>query len=865
MIFWKRTVPATLFLLGICGLLNTITAQTIDPSLLQKAQSLGLSTSDIEALTNSTQLQQLQQSLSSQQNNNISSQAINNSLLMNNMMGLGIDSSKRWNMTQEELDRINPSQLEKLISNKIDQEGQIRDVRSSMTSNSVTPNMLNSGSLTQDASNFLNAQEIPYEKPVPIEYEIVIKNGQYIKRALPVVFGREVFSSKNLTFAPNYNMPTPPNYVLGPDDELIVEVWGSSEMHSKQKITPDGTITIQGIGPISVVGLTMQEANQRISSRIVQIMEGAQVNVSLGEIRSITVNLAGEVMVPGTYTLPSLATVFNAVYAAGGVNRIGSLRSIKVYRNSQQIADLDVYDYLIYGRYETNIRLEDNDMIIVSPYENYVTLTGKIKRERVYELKKGETLKNAIEYAGGFTGDAYSENLNIFRKTGRQHSIQTVDQADFDSFVMYDGDSVVVDKIIADYANRLTITGAVWRPGDYQLSENLSTLSQLIAKAEGLRGDEFASRGQITRRKPDFTYEIIPFDVRAAATGTIDIPLQKEDLVYIPNILELRENYQIIVKGEVNRPDTLPYYEGMTVEDAIIRSGGLKESASYANIEIARRIKDPNSTTYTNRTADIHTFSITGDLAIAPEANRFTLMPFDEIYIRRSPGYREQQSVTVSGEVLYAGDYVLATAGERLSDVIRKAGGVTPEAYVRGASIKRMMTDSEKAKVDAMLRMARNEENAVSEEDLQIDSVYPIGVDIEQALLNPGCSDDIILRDGDQILIPKYNSTVKISGSVLYPNTTTFDKPKLKSYISQAGGYRDGARRRPFVIYMNGKVAATRTGFFCKNYPKVEPGCEIVVPVKQKKATNTLGQVMGMVSSTTSLAAMIASLVNLTK
>lgn len=862
MIFWKRTVPATLFLLGICGLLNTITAQTIDPSLLQKAQSLGLSTSDIEALTNSTQLQQLQQSLSSQQNNSISSQALNNSLLLNNMMGLGIDSSKRWNMTQEELDRINPSQLEKLISNKIDQEGQIRDVRSNMTSNSVS-NMLNSGS--QDASNFLNAQEIPYEKPLPIEYEIVIKNGQYIKRALPVVFGREVFSSKNLTFAPNYNMATPPNYILGPDDELIVEVWGASEMHSKQKITPDGIITIQGIGPISVVGLTMQEANQRISSRISQIMEGAQVNVSLGEIRSITVNLAGEVMVPGTYTLPSLATVFNAVYAAGGVNRIGSLRSIKVYRNSQQIADLDVYDYLIYGRYETNIRLEDNDMIIVSPYENYVTMTGKIKRERVYELKKGETLKNAIEYAGGFTGDAYSENLNIFRKTGRQHSIQTVDQADFDSFVMYDGDSVIVDKIIADFANRLTITGAVWRPGDYQLSENLSTLSQLIAKAEGLRGDEFASRGQITRRKPDFTYEIIPFDVRAAATGAADIPLQKEDLVYIPNILELRENYQIIVKGEVNRPDTLPYYEGMTVEDAIIRSGGLKESASYANIEIARRIKDPNSTTYTNRTADIHTFSITGDLAIAPEANRFTLMPFDEIYIRRSPGYREQQSVTISGEVLYAGDYVLASAGERLSDVIHKAGGVTPEAYVRGASIKRMMTDSEKAKVDAMLKMARNEENAVSEEDLQIDSVYPIGVDVEKALLNPGCSDDIILRDGDQILIPKYNSTVKISGSVLYPNTTTFDSPKLKNYISQAGGYRDGARRRPFVIYMNGKVAATRTGLFCKNYPKVEPGCEIVVPIKQKKATNTLGQVMGMVSSTTSLAAMIASLVNLTK
>lgn len=845
MIFLKRTFPAALFLLAACWP-GPAGAQQIDPAMLQKAKSMGFSASEIEALKNTQQAQQGSQM-----------QAPGT---MNNFNKLGLDTAKRWNLTPEELDKINPTQLEKLISNKIDQQGQVKDVRG---------NQPGSANLTQDVGDFLDVKELPYENPVPIEYEIVIKDGKYIKRALPVVFGREVFSSKNLTFAPNYNMPTPPNYVLGPEDEIIVEVWGASEMYVKQKITPDGTVTIQGVGPVSVVGLTMEEANKRMAARIAQIMEGAQVQVSLGQIRSIKVNIAGEVMVPGTYTLPSLATVFNAVYAAGGVNRIGSLRSIKVYRNSRQIAELDVYDYLVYGKYSTNIRLQDNDMIIVSPYENYVTMTGKIKRERVYELKKGETLKNAIEYAGGFMGDAYSDNLNVLRKTGRQYSIETVDQDDFGAFVMYDGDSVVVDKIISDYANRLTITGAVWRPGDYQLSEKLSTLSQLIAKAEGLRGDEFASRGQITRRKPDFTYEIIPFDVRAAATGKEDLTLMKEDSVYIPNILELREDYRIVVKGEVNRPDTLDFREGMTVEDAIVRSGGLKESASYANIEIARRIKDPTSTTYTNRTADIYTFKITGDLAIAPEAHRFVLMPFDEVFIRRSPGYSEQQSVVLSGEVLYTGDYVLATAGERISDVIRKAGGLTPEAYVRGASIKRLMTDSEKAKMESMLKIAASSKgrDSLSTESLasSMDTIYPIGVDVERALREPGCSDDIILQDGDQIFVPKYNSTVKISGSVLYPNSVTFDKPKLKHYISQAGGYTDQARRRPFVIYMNGKVASTRPGFLCKIYPKVEPGCEVVVPIKQKRNGNTLGAVMGMMSSTASMAAMIASIINLTK
>lgn len=719
------------------------------------------------------------------------------------------------------------------------------------------------------------------QRPISVERETPEPEQQTVQTPVPeenraaVVFGSEMFQSKNLTFAPNYNMPTPPSYVLGAGDEVIIEVWGPSEFNVKQKITPDGTINIQGVGPISLNGLTMAEAQDRIASKVSGVMGGANVKVSLGQIRSIKVNIAGEVMVPGTYTLPSLATVFNAIYSAGGVNRIGSLRAIKVYRDSKEIATLDVYDYLINGKYDTNIRLEDNDMIIVQPYDSYVTVTGKVKRPRIYEMKKNETLGDLFKYAGGFTGDAYNENVNVKRKTGRQYSILTVDKPDFEAFAVADGDSVIVDRIFEEFANRVVIRGAVWRPGDYELSEQTNTLSKLIGRAEGLKGNEFAHRGQITRLKSDYTYEIIPFDVREAATGAKDIALMREDSVYIPTILDLRETYTITVGGEINKPDTLKpvileYRDGMTVEDAILLAGGLKESASYAMVEVARRIKDPKSTSYTDKRADIYTFTINDDLQISPEAERFVLHPFDEIYIRRSPGYSAQEKVSVSGEVLFDGSYVLATAGERLSDIIKKAGGFTPEAYIKGVSVKRRMTDDERTQVESLMKMARESRSTSGRDsaafvNIEIPDYYPVGVDIQAALDNPGGSADIVLRDGDQILIPKYNGTVKISGAVNYPNSVVFTKSRLKDYISQAGGYKQVARRRPFVIYMNGQVASTRSGFFCKRYPKIEPGCQIIVPQKIIREGRGMAGVMSMVTSTASLAAVVASLVNIAK
>ena len=681
------------------------------------------------------------------------------------------------------------------------------------------------------------------------------------------VFGREIFSARNLTFAPSYNIPTPPNYVLGAGDEVGVEVWGDAESTMKHRVSPEGSISISGVGPVSVAGLTIEQAQQRIQSKVDRIMSG-QVRVSLGEIRSIKVNISGEVAVPGTYTLPSLATVFNAIYSAGGVNDIGSLRRIQVYRNSRKVADLDVYDYLVNGKYETNILLEDNDMIIVPPYDSYVAIGGKVKRERIYELKKGETLGKLIEYAGGFTGDAYAERLTVYRKSGRQRSLVTVEKADLDAFPMMDGDSLHVDVVLPTYSNMLTIRGAVWRPGDYELGPDVRTLSQLIAKAEGLRGSEFASRGQISRFDSTTSiYTVIPFVVSDVASGRTDVELRNRDEVYIPNVFDLREDYSVTVRGEVNAPQTLDYRDGMTVEDVIVLCGGLRESASRARVEVARRIKDPTSTSYSPRQAETFLFDISEDLAIAPTDKRFVLQPFDEVYIRRSPGYSEQKNAEADGEVLFPGQYVLAHASQRLSDLVRQAGGFTEEAYVRGASVQRKLTPDEMAKVKATLEIARTNQDRDSavQDAVEIPEYYSIGVDVEQAVKKPGSSEDIVLREGDRLFVPKYNGTVRISGAVLYQNSVAYEGKKLKNYVAQAGGFKQRARRRPFIVYMNGKVASTRGGFLWKRYPAVEPGCQIVVPMKQEPKGNGLANAIGMMSSTASLAAMVASIINLSK
>lgn len=516
------------------------------------------------------------------------------------------------------------------------------------------------------------------------------------------VFGREIFSNKNLSFEPNMNMPTPRNYPLSAGDEVLIDVWGDSELNLKLTLSPEGTIIIPNVGPVALSGLTIEEAENRIKQELGKIMwnlvDGKEpntfVSVGLGKIRSIKVNIVGEAVAPGTYTLSSLASLFNALYAAGGVNDIGSLRNIRVYRNNKEIANLDVYDYLLNGKYDTNIRLEDNDMIIIEPYEQLVNTHGKIKRNRTFELRKGETLEDLLKMAGGFTGDAFTEDVTIKRKSGSRYQIATVTAEEFPTFVLQDGDSLLVDSVIPFYDNRITITGSVWRPGEYELSPKVHTVKQLIKQAAGLKGDEFIGRAHLTRLNPDFTSTVIAIDIQGIMNGEIpDMELQKEDKLYIPSLFELREPYTVKVGGAVNNPDTvIPFSKNMTVEDAIILAGGLQESASTINVEVARRIKDPTADKSTNLVSKVYTVALSDELQLPSKSSGahadtlFTLEPFDEVFVRFSPGYEKQEVVKVNGEVTFAGDYALPYKNTRLSDIIAQSGGVTPDAYVRGAS-----------------------------------------------------------------------------------------------------------------------------------------------------------------------------------
>ena len=711
------------------------------------------------------------------------------------------------------------------------------------------------------------------------------------KRNLPendlkeTVFGREIFSNKNLSFEPDLNIPTPKNYILSAGDELLINVWGDSELNLKLKVSPEGTILIPNLGPVSVSGLTIETAENRIRQELGRIMstlsgntDGANtfVSVSLSQIRSIKVNIVGEVVAPGTYTLPSFATLFNALYAAGGVNEIGSLRGIKVYRNSKEIAKLDVYDYLLNGKYNTNIRLEENDMVIVSPYDQLAVVRGKVKRNRIFEMKKGETLQQLLNMAGGFTGDAYKKDVRIKRKADSRYQIATVTEDKYPTFAMMDGDSLLVDSVIPFYENRLTVTGAVWRPGEYELNGAVHTVKGLINQAAGLKGDEFTGRAQITRLNPDFTTTVIAVDIRGILNGTSpDIELKPEDILNIPSLFDLREPYTIKISGAVNYVDTvLPYRNNLTVEDAIMMAGGLKESAATVNVEVARRIKDTKTYENSNRTAEVFNFELNDNLGLISVDGKnsnsvFTLEPFDEVYVRFSPGYQEQQVVKVNGEITFSGDYVLAEKNSRLSNIIAKAGGITPDAYVKGASLKRQLTEDEMRRLETLLQLSSNKQSrdsvALSLENIKN---YSVGIDLEKALANPGSAHDVVLRDGDELYIPQLQSTVKINGAVTYPNSVTYTEGmSVGNCLSQAGGYNDIARKYPIVIYMNGKVATTKKCFiFFKRYPKVEPGCEIVVPTKtQRDRKTSLAEVLSIASSTTSMAAMVTSIINTMK
>lgn len=684
------------------------------------------------------------------------------------------------------------------------------------------------------------------------------------------IYGHSLFTNRNLSFEPSANLATPVNYHLGPGDEVIIDIWGASENTIRQTISPEGTILVRGLGPVHLSGMTVKEANsflQREFSKIYSGISGtdpnSQIKLTLGDIRTIQINIMGEVSVPGTYTLSAFSTVFHALYRAGGVNRIGSLRSIKVVRNGKTFADLDVYDYIMKGKMKDDIRLQEGDVIIVDPYQSLVEIVGKVKRPMFYEMKPTETVSTILEYAGGFTGDAYKKAIRLVRKSGREHQVYNVDEMDYSVFRLDDGDMITIDAVLDRFENRVEVRGAVYRAGLYQLDGTVNTVKQLIKKAEGLRGDAFLNRVMIDREHEDLSHEIIAIDLGGLLKGTVaDIPLQKNDILYVPSINDLKEEETVAIYGEVANPGTFLFSKNMTIEDLLVQAGGLLEEAATTRVEITRRIKDPKSTSFSSVLGKTYTFDIKDGLVVGGNSENFYLEPFDAVYIRRSPAYRRQQNVTVAGEVLFSGSYSLQKKNERLSDLVSKAGGVTPDAYVKGARLIRKLSDEERRRQNDAIRMARNGEgkDSISIQKLNLSETYTVGIDLEKALANPKSDFDLVLREGDVLYIPEYINTVKISGSVMYPNTVVYQRGKnLKFYINQAGGYGNMAKKKKvYVVYMNGTVSRLKA----RNSSAIEPGCEIIVPSKAEKKHMAMAEILGISSTTATIAAMVATLAN---
>lgn len=679
------------------------------------------------------------------------------------------------------------------------------------------------------------------------------------------VFGRNIFNIENLTFEPNNNVATPSNYCLGPGDEVIVDIWGASQTTIREEVSPDGYVNISDLGPVYVNNMTMDEARRVLKGELKKIYADAEthIQVTLGNIRTIQVNVMGEVRAPGSYVLSSFSTVFHALYASGGVSDIGSLRNVKVSRAGKVAATLDVYDYIMNGRIQDDVRLQDGDVVIVPAYDELVKVTGKVKRPMYYEMKEGETMATLLEYAGGFMADAYKKSVSVQRKNGREYSVATVDEIDFSAFRTMDGDVVTVDPILDRFSNRLEVRGAVYHPGFFELGGSLNTVRQLVEKADGLLGDAFLSRAVLYRERDNMTKEVISVDIKGILDGTSpDLALQKNDILYIPSIHDLKDLGTVKIFGEVNQPGEYTYADHMCLEDLVITAGGLKESASTVRVDISRRIHDPKGTEETAKVGENFTFHLKDGFVIDGEPG-FILAPYDQVYVRRSPSFSEQKNVSVQGEVLYEGEYSLNTKSERLSSVISRAGGVNMFAYVRGAKLLRVANQEELKRMEDVIRMIRKEigDNEVNTLDLKVDSMFTVGIDLEEALANPGSDADIVLRAGDVIQVPEYNNTVKINGAVMLPNTVSFIKGKgVDYYLSQAGGYSNNAKKKQkFIIYMNGQVAKVKGS----GKKQIEPGCEIVVP--SKKRNINFATLMSGATSFTSLATMLTSLVAILK
>ena len=702
---------------------------------------------------------------------------------------------------------------------------------------------------------------------------------EYEKRSAKRIFGHDLFQNEELTFEPAMNIATPQNYVLGAGDAVLIDIYGASQKNVETTVTPDGYIVIEDFGPIQVGGLTVEQAQRKVKQQLGGRYSSSQIMFSVGQTRTITVNVMGEVKTPGSFTLSAFATVFHALYMAGGPNDIGTLRNIKVYRNNRLVSTVDIYDYILNGNLKGNVRLADNDVITVGTYDCLVSANGKVKRPMYYEMKRDESMKSLLNYAGDFASDAYRKSVRVIRKQGTQMSVFNVNEFDMSSFKMADGDSVLVDSVLNRYSNMVEVKGAVFRPGMYQLGEQINSVKTLMENCEGVTEEAFTAHAVMHRMKKDRTLEVVPVDLAGIMEGKVsDILLQNEDVLFVPTRQDVQEERTITIHGEVVYPGVYRYADNETLEDFVLQAGGLKESAAMVNVFVSRRIINPKATEADSILGHSFTFALKDGFVIDGEPG-FHLQPFDEVFVRKSPGYKIQQNVSVEGEVQFSGDYSLTKQNERLSDLIKKAGGVTNIAYVAGARLERKMNEAERIRYEESVKMQQQQNeaammeqalksgrsvsemkaaNQAAQEKLRIPETYYVGIELDKAIENPGSDADIVLRDGDRLVVPGQTSTVKISGEVMYPNTVGFTAgKKAKFYINQAGGYSAKAKKnRTYIIYMNGDVAKVNSR------TKIRPGCEIVVP--QKSITKmTTAETVTLGSGIASIATMIATLANI--